>query len=176
MYINRGVAYSALSEYDKAIQIKSNFAKAYYNRGLVYYEIGYYDEAITDFDQAIELIPELFSKPLKTPSPDSPYYRYKMREKYSKPIQFEVDLPLIYTSRGLAYLNKLNNEKALADFDKAIQLEPYLSIAYFYRGNTYLSQMKYDEAVSDLLMVLELKNDTTTQQLAEALLNELGVK
>ena len=49
---------SAISDYDKAIQINPDFAAAYVNCGYAYYTKGEFDRAISDFDQAIQLIPD----------------------------------------------------------------------------------------------------------------------
>ena len=63
-YRNRGLSYSdlgqyrrAIEDYDKAIELDPNDATAYYNRGLTYRRLGQYRRAIEDFDKAIELDP-----------------------------------------------------------------------------------------------------------------------
>ena len=64
IFYNRGFAYDNKSEYDRAIQdydqavkLNQNYAKAFSNRGLAYYNKGQYDRAIQDYDQAIKLNP-----------------------------------------------------------------------------------------------------------------------
>jgi len=59
---NRGNAYTAKGDYDRAIEnydesIKLNpdYARAFNNRGVVYLKKGEYDQAIKDFDEAIRL-------------------------------------------------------------------------------------------------------------------------
>ena len=44
-------------DFDKAIQIKSDFAEAYNNRGAAYIEKGNYDKAIQNFDKVIQIEP-----------------------------------------------------------------------------------------------------------------------
>jgi tetratricopeptide (TPR) repeat protein len=63
-YFNRGLIYSALRKYDKAIadftevisqlrrQARDNF-EAYYNRGLAYAALRKYDKAISDYSEVI---------------------------------------------------------------------------------------------------------------------------
>lgn len=48
----------AIENYDKAIEINSQDAKAYNNRGLAYSELKEYKKAIEDFDKAIEINPQ----------------------------------------------------------------------------------------------------------------------
>ncbi len=64
---NRGVAYlevdgkqqAALEDFDKAIELRPDYAEAYANRGKVKIDREAYADAITDFDKAIELKPDL---------------------------------------------------------------------------------------------------------------------
>ena len=47
----------AIKDYDKAIELKPNYAYAYNNRGIAYNKKGNYDQAIKDYDEAISLNP-----------------------------------------------------------------------------------------------------------------------
>ena len=65
-YNNRGAAYAALGQYeraiaecDKAITINPGEARAYNNRGLTYADLQRYDESLRDYTRAIELDPQL---------------------------------------------------------------------------------------------------------------------
>ena len=49
----------AVADYDKAIQLKPDYAKAYHNRGYTKVTLGQYSAAIADFDKAIQLKPDL---------------------------------------------------------------------------------------------------------------------
>ena len=64
--MNRGNAKSslghkeeALADYDKAIQLKPDFAHAYLTRGQVNELLGRHDEAQADYDKALDLDPDL---------------------------------------------------------------------------------------------------------------------
>ena len=48
---------SALASYDKAIQIKPDYAEAYNNRGNVLLELKKIESAIESFDRAIQIKP-----------------------------------------------------------------------------------------------------------------------
>ena len=61
-YLNRGLAYRhlnqyerAITDYTKAIQLNPNFAEAYYNRGKAYQALGNTASAQADFARAREL-------------------------------------------------------------------------------------------------------------------------
>ena len=51
----------AIADYDRAIQLKPDYAEAYVNRGWAYNAKGDYDRAIADFDRAIQLKPDYAS-------------------------------------------------------------------------------------------------------------------
>ena len=48
----------ALQSYDRAIQLKPDFAEAYYNRGLALVELKRFEEALQSYDRAIQLKPD----------------------------------------------------------------------------------------------------------------------
>ena len=47
----------AIEDYDKTIELKPNYADAYYNRGVVRYKKGDFDRAIEDYDKQYNSIP-----------------------------------------------------------------------------------------------------------------------
>jgi TonB family protein len=57
-YVNSGDLDSAISDYSKAIELKSSDVSSYLNRGMAYSQKKNYDLAIKDYDKAIELDPK----------------------------------------------------------------------------------------------------------------------
>jgi tetratricopeptide (TPR) repeat protein len=64
-YYGRGFVYDnlkqyqrAVADYDQAIRLNPEFAKAYANRGLAYTKLGQHLQAVKDFDEAIRLKPD----------------------------------------------------------------------------------------------------------------------
>ena len=96
-YLNRGIAYRAKGEPDRAIAdftqaIKLNpRASAYNTRGTAYGDKGEYDAAIADFTKAIELDPQDAKA---------------------------------YGNRGSAYHAKGETERAIAEYRKALSIDP----------------------------------------------------
>ena len=92
----------AVADYDKAIQLKPDYAKAYHNRG-------YTAAAIADFDKAIRLKPDYASA----------YNNRGLAKKhalgdlsaaiadYDKAVQLKPDLASPYYNRGAAKVDKL---------------------------------------------------------------------
>jgi tetratricopeptide (TPR) repeat protein len=61
-----------------------------------------------------------------------------------------------YYNRGLAYLNKGDDDRAIADLDKAVELAPLFFEAYCNRGLAYLNKGDDDRAISDFDKAVEL--------------------
>ena len=48
----------AIADYTKAIELRPDYASAYYNRGKVFLGLKNYEKAIADYTKAIELRPD----------------------------------------------------------------------------------------------------------------------
>ena len=110
-YYNRGIAYGAKGDYDRAIadfneaiRLDPKSARAYGNRGNDYLAKGDYDHAIADYNEVIRLDPKSARA---------------------------------YNNRGGAYSAKGDRDRAIADHSEAIRLDPKYSLAYNSRGNAY---------------------------------------
>ena len=117
-YENRGVLDKALIDYDKAIELKPDYAKAYNNRGNIYQSLKLYDRAIVDFDRAIAI----------DPKDAAPYYNrgatWDMKQQYERAIaDYDAAIRLkpnnaaYFNNRGVAY-------RKLRQFDQAVRLRP----------------------------------------------------
>ena len=120
-YLNRGVAYYGLGDYDpsinnltKSIEMKPDAIDAYQNRGMAYYAKGDFDSAITDFTEAINL------------------NRY---------------FTIAYYGHGLVHAEKNQFDEAIKDFSETIKLRPGYAQAYYERGNAYSNVEDYDRAL-----------------------------
>ena len=132
-YCNRGIAYAALGQhqraignYNKAIQLQPELFLAYYNRGNAYAELGRYQSAIEDFNKAFSL------------KPDS------------------IDL---YNSRGNAYTALGQHRQALEDFNNAIRINSNNAVVYNNRGAIWGKLGQYQRAVEDFNEAIYLKQD-----------------
>ena len=84
--------------------------------------------------------------------------------------------PEAYHSRGVAYFDKGDFDRAIADYDKAIKLEPDFAEAYFSRGIAYSPKGEKEKAIADFKKVIELSDDPLLRQWSEELLTALGAK
>ena len=61
-----------------------------------------------------------------------------------------------YYNRGIARLEKGENDAAISDFAKTIEMRPGFANAHFYRGRAYFHKGEYDQAISDLNKAIEI--------------------
>jgi tetratricopeptide (TPR) repeat protein len=65
-----------------------------------------------------------------------------------------------FSSRGVAYGNKGDNDRAIADFSEAVRLNPTYALAFGNRGLVYERKGSYDRAIADFNEAIRL--DPTT--------------
>lgn len=129
-YILKGLSFyenkdflSALSEYNKAVEIQPDFAEAYYHRGRAYTELNDYPSAIREYTKTIEL----------NPNHEKAYinrgFIYNETKEYSKAINdFEHGVAINpnsvigYYNMGIAYYSLGNKQKTAESFQMAARL------------------------------------------------------
>ena len=151
----------AVADYDKAIQLKPDYAKAYHNRGYTKVTLGQYFAAIADFDEAIRLKPDYASA----------YNNRGLAKKhalgdlsaaiadYDKAVQLKPDLASPYYNRGAAKVDLGQPLAAIADYNKAIRLKPDYAKAYGNRGYAKYILGQHFAAITDYDKALQLKPD-----------------
>ncbi|OYV95150.1 MAG: hypothetical protein B7Z73_02565 [Planctomycetia bacterium 21-64-5] len=129
-HLNRGTAYlaigqpeKALADFNDAVRLDASDAMGWYNRGLAEAQLNDLEAALDDFRQALALRPEFSAA---------------------------------WLNRGVSYA--VRDELALAehDFDHVIQLEPHAADAYLYRADVRFRQKHFEPAWDDLQMAEKL--------------------
>ena len=157
MHKNRGDTYleqekyeQAIQEYDKAIELNPNFAKAYCNRGWSYLSLGEKERAIQDYSKAIALNPNLVNAYNER---GIAYYGLGEKEQaindYDKAINLNPNDDSAYFYCGVAYRDLGKYERAIQYYDKAIELNPNFAMAYNYRGHAYSKLGQKERAIQD---------------------------
>jgi tetratricopeptide (TPR) repeat protein len=156
-YNNRGNAYVAKGDYDRAIQdfnesikLAPDFAKPYNNRGAAYLLKGEYDLAIQTLDQAIRLDPgyaKAFANRAEAHLKKNEYDRAS--PDHDEAIRLTQDLDQVWNGRcwTRAVLGAL--PAALEDCNRALQSELNKAATYDSRGMVHLKMGALDAAVED---------------------------
>ncbi|MCZ8212967.1 tetratricopeptide repeat protein [Microcystis sp. LE19-8.1F] len=163
-YLNRGLLYSdlqkyelALSDYNKAIDINPNYAKAYNNRGILYKDLQKYELALSDYNKAIDINP---NDAMAYNNRGLLYHNQQKYElalsDYNKAIDINPNVAEAYYNRGILYIDLQKYDLALSDFSKAIDINPNDANAYYNRGNLYKDLQKYDLALSDYSKAIDI--------------------
>jgi tetratricopeptide (TPR) repeat protein len=144
--------------YDKAIELKPNYAEAYNYRGLAYNDKKFYEKALSDYNKAIA-----FNNNYASPYNNRGNYYAMVKKEYGRALQdYDKALTLspkdarIYSNRGFVYDRINDPENALRDYNKALQLDPNLVSAYVNRGVLYSKKKEYDKALQDFNKAIEL--------------------
>jgi tetratricopeptide (TPR) repeat protein len=82
-------------------------------------------------------------------------------------------LSTAYMNRGIAYAQRHEAKKAIADFTSSIDANPNNNFAYYNRGNVYLDLGQPREAIVDFSKAIEIAPDMSPAFLNRALANEM---
>jgi protein O-mannosyl-transferase len=150
----------AIRDFNKAIEVKPDYAEAYNNRGNLFSNANSNDAAMNDFNQAIELSPayvdayinrgNLFMKENRNDE--------AIRD-FNKAIELKPDDAQAYNNRGYLYQTEKRNDLAIDDYNKAITLRPDFAEAYYNKGNLLFEEKAYEEAISVFTKAIALKAD-----------------
>ncbi len=65
-------------------------------------------------------------------------------------------MAIAFRSRGNAYADKGQPDRAIEDYDQALRLNPNYAAAYHNRGSVYLDRAQYDRAIQDFDQAIRL--------------------
>jgi tetratricopeptide (TPR) repeat protein len=153
---NRGYE-DALKDFNRALELKADFADAYTWRGYIYDEWGDYDKALADYNLAINLKPDSASQ-----------YRnrgllYKEKGKYAEAladytqsINLNPSDSITYYRRAQIYKEQREYEKAIEDYTHIIALVPSKPDAYEDRAKLYETMGEYSKTIEDYRLIIKL--------------------
>ena len=148
----------ALTAYDKALELDSQFAEAYNNRGTVKYELGQFSAAVEDYNSALRLKPN-YAEALNNRG--NAYASLEQFQSAANDLQAALRLDdssaAAHNNLGSVYLSQKNFNAAVEEYTRAIQLNPNYAEAYYNRAVAYYAQGNSEKAVPDLQRALALK-------------------
>lgn len=155
----------AIQEYDRAIGLDPDFAKAYNSRGLAYSQLGQHRTAVGNYRKAIELDPNLTdayrNRGLAYPRAygGNSAARRLALEDFTQAVMLEPENAENYILRGHAYAKVGQFQLAFEDFSQAVKLDPQNALAYAKRGDAQSSLGKHQLGFEDFKMALGLDPD-----------------
>jgi len=149
---------NALNPFDG---LAGSLAWAYVGLGNAYEGKGMYDKSISEFSNAILIVPEL-----------SRGYR-GLGIVYSKKKQYDLSIDYLtqaisknnwidawdYYYRAYAYKETGQFDKSVEDYNNALEIDPDFILAYLDRGGIFLLIGKNDKAIADFSKALSINKD-----------------
>ena len=151
---NQGVVYMdqhnytrGREEFDRALALAPDYAKARANLGIAYYALGKYDSAATALQTALATDPELLHANYALGLIYNAQGRdhAKALAALQKVAAADRDDPHVRYYMGQMRAKLSEGEAAIADFEEAIRLDPYNVSAYYGLANVY-RRLGRDEA------------------------------
>jgi tetratricopeptide (TPR) repeat protein len=132
-------------------------ALQHYNQGVEHHEQGQLDLAVVEYNQAIELDPQLTDAFINR---GFAYYNLgdldQAIDDFDQAIELDPQNSLAYSNRGIAYYELGDLDQAIDDFDQAIELDAQNAMAYSNRGLAYSDLGDLDQAIDDFDQAIEL--------------------
>lgn len=159
----------AIENYNKAIELKPDYAQAFNNLGTVYVDLNKYDEAIYNYTRAVDLENDYSSAfnnrgNARRQISDSE----GAFQDFNRVIEIDDKLPAVYYNRAVLYKDLNNLEKAIEDYQKYFDLAPdkndywaRQSIAKIEELSNILTDNEYEELANlvDQIKLLLIFNE-----------------
>jgi tetratricopeptide (TPR) repeat protein len=150
----------AMVHFQKALEIKPDFAEAHNNLGNFLFQKGSVDEATVHYQKALEIKPDyavahynLGNALIQNGNVDEAIAHFQ------KALQINPDYAEAHNNFGYALIQKRNVDEAIAHFQKALQINPNYADAHNNLGGALLRKGNVDEAIVHFQKVLEIKPD-----------------
>jgi len=164
---NQGVAQleaeeflAAIASFDQAIEIKSDYDKAWYKRGNALQNSGRIEDALASYDKAIELKSDYHQAWNNRGAALVMLGRIEdALASYNKAIELKSDYQQAWYNRGAALVMLGQVEAAVASFDKAAELKQDDRDAWYNRGNALRNLGRIEEALASYNKAIECKPD-----------------
>lgn len=128
-----------------------NKLTAYFNRGEAYLALGQYDKAVGDLSQALEFAPKSAQTLIaRAAAYKAKGDLDKAMADYDAALAASSKNAQASLGRGAIYYGKADYDKAIADFSQSIQFDPKQAAAYEARASAYRAKGELDKALPDL--------------------------
>lgn len=165
-YYNLGLAYSnigsnkeAITNFQKALELRNDYLKAYAGLGSLYAKIGQKELAIETFNKALKLLSKAHAADdfIGMGNLDDAVGRPKQAiESYQIAIKLEANNPDAHYFLGASLFDAGDTKSALTQFQQTVAICPDFVAAHAFMGIIYSQQGNYQEAVTPLKKALEI--------------------
>ena len=158
--LQKGKVDEAITHFQKALQIKPDYAGACYNLGNALFQKGNVDEAIAHYQKALQINPD--NAEAHNNLGNALLQKGKVDEAiahFQKALQIKPDYAEARYNLGHALLQKGKVDEAIIQYQKALQIKPDYAEACYNLGNALLQKGRVDEAIAHYQKALQIKPD-----------------
>lgn len=138
----------ALEAYNRAVELKPEYAEAWNGQGNALLELKRYEDALNAYDKAIQLNPIYLEAWTSRGKALDHLQRYEEAiNSFDAALKIQPNYLDAWTNRGNVQMKLQQYSDAIASFDKAVKLQPDYSPAWYKRGMALHNLHRYQEAV-----------------------------
>jgi tetratricopeptide (TPR) repeat protein len=158
--LQKGSAEEAITQYQKALQMRPDSDLAYYNLGTALQQAGKADDAIALFKKALQVRPDnaVACYNLGTALQQADKVDEAISQ-YQKAVQIKPDYALAYNNLGNALLQKGRVEEGILQYQKAVQIKPDFALACNNLGTVFQETGRLDEAITQYQKAVQIEPD-----------------
>jgi tetratricopeptide (TPR) repeat protein/tRNA A-37 threonylcarbamoyl transferase component Bud32 len=150
----------ALDTYDKAIQIRPEYAEAWNGEAKTLSELEKYKEALDAYDKAIQIQPNYLEAWLgRGYVLDNLEKDQEAIDSFDQALKIQSNDSEAWNARGDALMNLQRYEEASESYDKAVYYKPDYYQAWFGRGWALHNLQRYEDAIAAYDKAVQLKPD-----------------
>jgi len=151
-----------LSDTNKALSTKPDYAAVYNNMGLTLQEQSKLEEAIEAYKKALSIKPNYANAFNNMGITLQEQGKLKEAiEAYRKALSIKPDYAIAYSNMGITLQEQGKLEEAIEAYKKALSIKPDYAIAYSNMGITFQEQGKLEEAIEAYKEALSINPDIT---------------
>ena len=166
---NKGISLAALGKhneaieaYNKALEIKPDYHKAWNHKGLSLAALEKHNEAIEAYNSALEIKPDKYEAWNNRGLSLAALGKHNEAiEAYDKALEIKSDLHESWYNRGISLAALGKHNEAIEAYDKALEIKPDKYEAWNDKGNALAALVlkKHNEAIEAYDKALEIKPD-----------------
>lgn len=150
----------ALVAYQKAVEIRPNYAQAWNGQGKTLSRLKQYKEALTAYDKSIQLRPDYVEAWSGRGFVLQSLQRYSEAiASFDKALQLNENYPEVWNARGEAFSSLKQYDQAIKSYDRAIQFKADAYETWYNKGLALQRLKEYNEAINVYNKAIEIKSD-----------------
>ncbi|MBD2344436.1 serine/threonine-protein kinase [Anabaena subtropica] len=150
----------ALSAYQKAVEIRPDYAKGWNGQGKTLSRLKQYQEALTAYDKTIQLQPDYVEAWSGRGFALQSLQRYSEAiASFDKALQLNESYPEVWNARGEVFSSLKQYDQAIKSYDRAIEFKADAYESWYNKGLALQSLKEYNEAINAYNKAIEIKSD-----------------